>query len=236
MSSARVQREHAPAVLASQLQLEQRWGRPCCAYLVCARPGRAAAAALAAVQDRVLALEPSLLRVPRHALHASLAWLLPAHQEFGLPKDELWRRRGPDWAATAAQAAAAAPRFRLRLRGLAATSAAIIAVADEPNPFSALRRDLVPRLRVPGESSSGGLAHITLFRYAAPLRDPAALLRLLASPGLAAETGLPAETGVSELLIIAERVFPALDTEVLHRLPLAPAGPAPEQPAAGPAR
>jgi hypothetical protein len=219
-----VQRQHTPAVLANQVQPAHRWGQPCRAYNVCIRPSPAAAAALAALQARVLRPEPALLQVPEQALHANLAWVLPVHQEFDRPKDELWQRHGPQWLAILADAAAKTSSFRLTFRHLAATSSAVITVADEPNAFRALRRELVPLLRVPGSASAGNLAHVTLFRYATPLRDPASLLQW------AAATTFCLDIDVSELLVIKERVYPSLDYEILHRLPLAPATPA-EQPA-----
>jgi hypothetical protein len=219
-----VRRQHAPAVLANQVQPAHCWGQPCHAYNVCIRPSPTAAAALSALQARVLRLEPALLQVPEQALHANLAWLLPVHQEFDRPKDELWQRHGPQWLATLADAAAKTSSFRLTFRHLAATNSAVITVADEPNPFSALRRELIPLLRVPGSARAGDLAHITLFRYATPLRDPASLLQW------AAATTFCLDIDVRELLVIKERVYPSLDYQILHCLPLAPATPA-EQPA-----
>ncbi len=180
--AAGLQRQHAPAVLANQLLLADRWGEPCRAYNVCVRPGPAGVAALAALQESALRLEPSLLRVPERALHANLAWLLPVHQEFDRPKDELWQQHGPQWTAALADAAGRTSSFRLCCRRLAATSSAIITVADEPNQLSALRRELIPCLRLPGSASAGDLAHITLFRYARALHDPASVLRWPRSP------------------------------------------------------
>jgi hypothetical protein len=220
LAAAGVQRQHAPAVLANQLLLADRWGQPCRAYNVCIRPGSTGIAALAALQASVLRLEPSLLRVPKRALHASLAWLLPVHQEFDRPKDELWQRHGPQWIATLADAAGRTSSFRLRYRHLVATNSAVITVADEPNHLSTLRRKLMPLLDIPGSGSAGDLVHITLFRYARPLHDPASLLRWLTA------TEFHLDIDVSELLVIRERVFPSLDYETLHRIALAPASPA----------
>jgi hypothetical protein len=219
-----VQSQYTPTVLANQLLLADRWGQPCRAYNVCIRPDPTAAAALATLQAGALRLEPSLLRVPEPALHANLAWLLPVHQEFGHPKDELWQRHGPQWLATLADAAARTSSFRLHFRRLVATNSAVITTADEPNRFGALRRELIPLLRVPGSASAGDRGHITLFRYARPLRGPASLLEWLAT------TEFCIDIDVSELLVIRERVYPSLDYEILHRLPLAPASTA-EQPA-----
>lgn len=212
MSLPAVRHEHRSAVLANQVRPADRWGRPCRAYNVCVRPDPVATATLAGVQAGLA--EPALLAVPEPAMHANLTWLLPVHEEFDQPKDELWERRGPEWVATLTEVAGRTSGFRLWLGQLAATDSAVIAVADEPNPFSALRRTLVPLLRTPGGSSSGDLAHVTLFRYAGPLRDPAALLDRLA------DLEFRVEVDVRELLVIRERVFPSLDYEVLHRVPL----------------
>ena len=170
--AAETQRRYRSAVLTNRLRFERRWGQPCLAYNVCIRPGPAASATLSAVQEAALDLEPSLLRVPAPALHTNLAWLLPVHQEFGRPKDELWRLHGPGWMTTLTGILGPARGFRLCYRHLVATDAAIIAVADEPNRVSALRRELLPVLPVPGDLSAGELVHMTLFRYVRPLRDP----------------------------------------------------------------
>jgi len=219
-AAASVQRQHAPAVLANRLLLAHRWGQPCRAYNVGIWPSSTGAAALAALQASALRLEPSLLLVPQPALHANLAWLLPVHQEFDRPKDELWQQYGPQWIATLAEAAGKTGSFCLCYRRLVATNSAVTTVADEPNRFSALRRELIQLLRLPGSASAGDLTHITLFRYATPLRDPASLLRWLAA------TEFHLDIDVSELLVIRERIFPSLDYEILHRLPLAPVSPA----------
>lgn len=77
-----------------------------------------------------------------------------------------------------------------------------------------LAGELLALLDLPGPGSAGDLVHVTLFRYAMPLRNPAALLRWLS----AAEFCVEVE--VSELLVIRERVFPSLDYEILHRVGL----------------
>jgi len=187
-TAADIQREHKVPVLTGQVLAERRWGQPCLAYSACVQPGMEARADLSGVQESVLSLEPSLLRVPERALHANLVWLLPVHQEFDRTKDELWD---------------------LHL----ATDSAIIAVAEEPNGLSALRRKLMSALSVPGSLSAGDLVHTTLFRYARPLRDPATLMRRLAA-------GVHVDVDVYEVLVVRERIFPSLDYEVLRRVVL----------------
>jgi hypothetical protein len=217
-TAADVQCQHAPALLTGRLRAERRWGRPCLAYHACIQPGPDARARLSVIQESVLNLEPSLLRVPERALHANLAWLLPVHQEFDRPKDELWQRHGPEWMAILDGIVGTAESFRLRFRHLVATDSAVIAVAGQPNRLSALRRELMSALSVPGSLSAGELVHMTLFRYAGPLRDPATLIRRLAA-------GTCVGVDVREVLVVREHIFPSLDYEVLRRIPLVPADP-----------
>jgi len=217
-TAADIQREHMVPVLTGHLLVERRWGQPCLACSVCIQPGADARADLSCVQEGLLSLEPSLLRVPELALHSNLAWLLPVHQEFDRPKDELWQLHGPEWMAILEGILGATESFRLRFRHLVATDSAIIAVAEEPNRISALRRQLMPALSVPGSLSAGELVHTTLFRYAGPLRDPPRLMRRLTS-------GLHVNIDVREVLVIRERIFPSLDYEVLRRISLEPGAP-----------
>ncbi|HEY1572699.1 MAG TPA: hypothetical protein VGG05_15255 [Pseudonocardiaceae bacterium] len=212
MSLADVRRRHRPAVLANRVRPADGWGLPCRAYLVFVRPDPASTAVLAEVQTAVA--EPALLAVPEPAMHAMLVKLIPVQEDFGQPKDELWERRGPEWLAAVTEAAAGTGGLRLCFRQLAATDSAVIAVADEPNPFTALRRAMVPLLRAPGESSPGDLAHITLFRYATPLRDPEALVDRLAA------LEFSVDIDVRELLVVRELVFPCLEYDVVHRVRL----------------
>ena len=213
--AADIQREHKVHVLAGEVLVERRWGQPCLAYSACIQPGTDARADLSCFQESVLSLEPALLRVPERALHANLAWLLPVHQEFDRPKDELWQLHGPEWMSILDRILSATGSFRLRFRHLVATDSAIIAVADEPNRLSALRRKLMPALSVPGSLSAGDLVHTTLFRYAGPLRDPRTLMRRLAA-------GVHIDVDVHEVLVVRERIFPSLDYEVLRRVALRP--------------
>jgi hypothetical protein len=92
-------------------------------------PGLPPAAALATIQESTLRREPSLLRAPAPALHASLAWLLPVHQEFDRSKDELWQRHGLKWMSVLTGVLGTTQSLRLCYRHLVATASAIIAVA-----------------------------------------------------------------------------------------------------------
>jgi hypothetical protein len=162
---------------------------------------------------------PGAAAAQRQHLPVVLAWLLPVHQEFGRPKDELWQRHGPRWLAILTGMLGTAESFRLCYRRLVATDSAIIAVAGEPNRISALRRELEPVLHLPGSLSAGELVHTTLFRYAGPLRDPASLVHRLAA------TRFHVDVDVGEVLVVREHTFPSLGYQILHRLTLPPVSP-----------
>jgi hypothetical protein len=211
-----IQTLHAPAVLAGDLKLCTTWGAPGVGYLLLFRPDAGASAALADVQQQVLALEPALLRQPEARLHASVAWLLPVGREFSEPKDALWAEHGEDWLKIIAAITERIQPMQLCYRRLVVTDAAIIAVAEEPNPVGSFRRELTAALGLPWpiSYSSVGIVHTTLLRYRQPLSDPAGLLdRLQAMP-------VAIETGVSELLMVRESVYYTLEYEVLRRMPL----------------
>jgi hypothetical protein len=210
-----LQAQHAPAVLANDLQIAEQWGGPCLGYLLFFRPDPAATAALSAAQDSVHALGPTLLRQPEEAFHSLVAFLVPVFLDPGRPKDEIWQQHGAGWLDVMSDASAALTSpIRLCFRRLIATSAAIIAVADLPNPITELRRELTAALDLPWPLTKGPLVHVTLFRYSQPLADPAGLLRHLQALDLAIEVE------VSELLMVRETTFPSLEYEVLQRLPI----------------
>jgi hypothetical protein len=155
-----VQDQHAPAVLANRLQLARHWDQPCLGYLLVGQPDAAAADALTAVQDTLVTIEPSLLCLPAAALHCTAAFLIPVFSECE-PKDVIWRRDGHRWADVIATATLAHDgAICLQFRQLIMTDAAIIAVADQPNAISELRRALVPE---PTEVSELLLVRETVF-------------------------------------------------------------------------
>src|SRR5262249_18567355 len=123
---------------------------------------------------------------------------------------------GEDWLKIIAAITEGIPPMRLRYWRLVVTEAAIIAVAEEPNPVGRFRRELTAALGLPWPItySSVEIVHTTLFRYRQPLSDPAGLLRRLE----AMPVGI--ETGVSELLMVRESMYYTFSCEVLRRLPL----------------
>ena len=221
--AAAVRAQHRPRILAGRVSVAAGWGQPCLSYLLCIRPAGAAQARLAAAQDAISGAERSLLRVPPHALHVSVAWLLPVHEEFGRPKDELWAQYGPGWLAGIGAALRRVPPFRLRMRHLVATDTAVIAVAADPNPVTALRANLAGALARPGKLplSRGELVHTTLFRYGGALTGPAAFLDRVAAAGDDLDVGI----AVHEMFLVREEIFPSLSSKTIHRFALAPGSP-----------
>lgn len=216
--AAGLQDQHRASVLANRLSLTHDWGQPCSSCLLCVRPGPAARAALAAVQDKVAGPEHSLLRVPPAALHFSVAWLLPVHMEFSRAKDDLWAEHGPGWLAGITDVLRSVPPFTLRLCQLVATDTAVIAVAAAPNPVTAIRARLGRRLSRPHKLpvSRGDLVHTTLFRYGGALREPPSFLVRVAA------AGIDAEIPVHEIVLVREHLFPSLGFKAVHRFALAP--------------
>jgi hypothetical protein len=211
-----IQARHAPAVQAGQLQITSDWGKPTLGYILMFRPDPAAAAALTAVQDRVLEAEPSLLRQPASQLHNSVAWLLGTQARFIRPKDEIWQEQGDDWLKIITGLTDETGPMRLRFIKIVMTSAAVIAVAEEPNAMAPFRRELTAALGLdwPITYDALGIVHVTLLRYREPLADPAALLRQVSAESISVETQ------VDELILVRETVYPTLDYEILRHLPL----------------
>lgn len=211
-----VQARHAAAVRAGQLQITSSWGQPTLGYILMFRPDPAAVADLAAVQDMVLAAEPSLLRQPGSQLHSSVAWLLSTQADFGRPKDEIWQEQGDDWLKIITGLTDATGPMRLRFRKIVMTSAAVIAIAEEPNPVADFRRELTAALGLnwPITYESVGVVHVTLLRYRQAPADPAALLDRISAASISVEAE------IDELILVRETVYPTLDYEILRHLPL----------------
>ena len=207
---------HTPAVLAGNVKLCANWGAPGIGYLLIFRPDPAASAALARLQEQVLAFEPALLRQPEAQLHTSVAWLMAVGRDFDEPKDALWAARGDDWLKIMESITERTEPMRLRYQRLVVTDAAIIAVAEEPTPVGGFRRELTAALGLPWPISydSVEIVHTTLLRYRQPPSDPAGLLRRLEAMPVAIEAE------VSELLMVRESMYYTFEYEVLRRLPL----------------
>jgi hypothetical protein len=216
-AAAAVRARDAAAVLANDLQLDNRWGQPCLAYNVFVEADPAGRAELAAIQDRVIRREPALLRLAPEWLHITGVNLLGLYDEFDRSKDELWRERGAAWLAQLTELAAGTAPFLLRFRHVVATRTAVIAIAAEPNGLTSFRSAARSALDVPGRlANSHEIVHTTLFRYARPLRDPAGLLGWLGSAEFLARLQ------VNEFVVAREHTYPFAGYDMLRRLSLAP--------------
>lgn len=214
--AAAIRRRDRAAVLANQLSLDDQWGGPCLVYNVFIRPDPAGQDGLVRIQERALELEPGLLQVPPAALHLTAVFLLGLYEEFSRPREELWREIGPRWLDQLAALAAVTPPFELHFGQVVATQTGIIAVADEPNGLTAFRCAVPAVLAaLPGKTGySRELAHVTLFRYQAPLADPARLVHWLA------QTTFQAKMQVRDMFVAREHTYPLLGYDVLQPLPL----------------
>lgn len=201
---------HTGRVLANHLHAEHRWDRPCRAFNLQISLPAPVTSALGAVQDAIAAAEPALLRVPRHALHSMVAWLVP--ERLAVPaaeKERRWQQYGPRWREAIAVEVAGLGPFRLRYAEVVATDSAIIALAWPAGPVNRVRRALAGQPGLESGLSSGELVHTTLFRYREPLADPAGLLKLIGGLDVATEFT------VGEFVLVRDRVFPSISTDVL---------------------
>lgn len=193
------------------------WGSPCCAYNLQIALAEQQAIRIAEVQDDLARWEPGLLRVPGPALHISVAWVLPVHEEFEAAKTEVWERNRRAWVPEIRTVIAAVPEFRLSLDRIVATDSAVIAVAGGGGEVNRIRRELRERLAVPWDICRGDLVHVTLCRYARPPADPGGFR------GRAEGTRLALDVPVRRIRLMREDVFPSLRSEVLDSFPLQPA-------------
>lgn len=202
---------YTSSVLENRLKLESRWGQPCCAYNLHIGLEKAVAVQLSQIQESLLAQERSLLKVPEEALHISVAWLLPVHENFALPKPVLWQMRRDKWEAVITDVLASVGSFEIAYDSVIATDSAVIALANPVDAVNLIRLELARSLAVPWAISRGQFVHTTLFRYSCPLVAPSAFLA-----GVAA-LDLSIEVQVREILLVREEVFPSLKFEIVGR-------------------
>jgi hypothetical protein len=207
------------AVLNNAIRRETLWGQRCHAYNVQFQPDLIACRSLSKLQDWFLQLEPSLLQVPVHAMHISVARLLDVRQLY--PSDEriLWRRHGSAWLAELARIAAASRPFPLTYRSIAATDTAVVAVAEPVECMDQIRLEIARTLRLPAEiQNRADLVHTTLFRYSGLLGNPSGFVRATEEAELAID--MTADT----LILCREEVFPSLKTTAIGQFPLGSVG------------
>lgn len=213
-SIEKLRQVQAERIRENGLHFDRRWDSQCCAYNLHIRLEKQEAEHVAEIQDELLGGEPDLLRIPQYALHISVAWVLPVHEEFEIPKDEMWARNRHLWDLEIRELVASVPAFQVTLDRVVATDSAVIAVASQDTELNVFRAELTRHLAVPWDVCRGDLVHVTLFRYARPLTNTGAFLTRLA--GLRVSVAVP----VHEMQLVREDIFPSLASEVLDRYPL----------------
>ena len=213
----KLRQRYRSAVLANLITDAARWGQPCHAFNVHIEPSGSARQALVAVQDALLAIEPTLLRCPGPTLHISVAWLLAVHVEYPESKAVMWARHGQQWTRQLASIAGRHQSFDLRYRWLAVTDTAVIALAAPTEPVRRLRDDIEAQLSLPEQTHNvADLVHTTLFRFRSTLSNPVGLIQ-------AAEAmDLDVATTATQLTVSEERTFPSLVTATRAKITLDP--------------
>jgi len=198
------------SVQANELRLDEDWGSSCCAYNVYIPLSAQTKNELTRVQELLFKQEPALLRVPRTAMHISVAWLLPVHHDFAITKEEMWVANKQLWQLAMSTTFAEIGEFEVSFNAVIATDAAVIALAEPTGTVNRIRQMLAETLAVPWEICRGDLVHTTLFRYAEPLNRPKDFLTRVAN------IKLTNKVRVKKLLLVREYRFPSLEFEVLE--------------------
>jgi 2'-5' RNA ligase len=207
---------HREKVARNEVRVSSLWAQPSRGYNVHIELDLRTRSSLEKIQQSLYQAEPNLLVCPEKTLHVTLAWLVAVHVSYQVDKDSLWKRHGEEWMAQLRSIAAQHAKFRITYEHVVATDSAVIALAQPSEPVNRIREMIRQRLRLPPETRNGAnLVHTTLFRYGGALCDPQKLLAMLE------DTSVDATAEVEELVVSKELVYPALEAEVLGRLPLA---------------
>ncbi|HUR88103.1 MAG TPA: 2'-5' RNA ligase family protein [Ramlibacter sp.] len=148
-----------------------------------ARPAPAVAAALAAFLGQLRALEPEQYYQPQAELHHTVLSLFTATADYAPHLENL-----PEYRAAVADAIAGMPPFTIAVSGVTLACGAVLAQGfPQDGTLAAMRERLREAL---GARGLGGAldrryrletAHMTLVRFAAPLRDAARFVNALAA-------------------------------------------------------
>jgi 2'-5' RNA ligase len=207
---------HREKVARNELRVSSLWAQPSRGYNVHIELDPRTRSSLEKIQQSLYQAEPNLLVCPEKTLHVTLAWLVAVHVSYPVDKDSLWKRHREEWMAQLRRIAAQSAEFRITYEHVVATDSAVIALAQPSEPVNRIREIIRQRLRLPAETrNEADLVHTTLFRYGGALCDPQKLLAMLE------DMSVDATAEVEELVVSKELVYPALEAEVLGRLPLA---------------
>lgn len=206
---AKLRAENAASVGTNDIDLDPMWGQPCLAYNVQILLPLTMQQMLVNLQEDIHHQEAeSLQRCPAHALHVSVASLVPVRAEGSRQdKEAQWQSIQHDSQAALHKIAKTTRAFQVRFCGVIATRGAIIAVATDDGHMQAIREKLCKY--VPLRSTPINIIHSTLFRYRARLVDPQRLLASLQT------MTLNQPFIVDELQIRRENVYPSLDSDLV---------------------
>jgi len=195
---------------------ERSWNRPCLAYNLHARPDDGCRNRLSSVQDRLARLgEEGLLRCQPGSLHVSVGSFLFVREDYAEAKETLWVRHASRWLEGLTHLLTRVQPFTLTYRQVVVTDAAVIALAECPKEIEVIRQALTTVRSASGmDGSQPTIVHTTLFRFAAALRDPPALLNATQS------SLLDACFPVREIVVTREVLYPSIVTDDLDRFPL----------------
>lgn len=215
--------EAAPLVRAGGAALDPWLGRPAAdarrGVTLLARPAPAVAAALAAFLERLRALEPAQYYQPASDLHYTVLSLFTATDDYAPYLAHL-----PAYRAAVAAAVADVPPFAIAVRGVTLSPGAVLAQGFPRGDALARVRDRL-RAALAARGLGGALdrryrletAHLTLVRFAAPLRDAAGFVGALAA-ARDADFGSSAVDGVE--LVLGDWYHTAAREQALARYPL----------------
>ena len=177
--------EAAPLVRAGGAALDPLLGRPAedarRGVTLLARPAPPVAAALAAFLGRLRALEPEQYYQPASDLHHTVLSLFTATTDYAPYLVHL-----PAYRAAVAEAVDGVPPFAIAVRGVTLAPGAVLAQGFARGDALARVRDRL-RTALAARGLGGALdrryrletAHLTLVRFAAPLRDAAGFVGAL---------------------------------------------------------
>lgn len=165
-----------------------------------ARPSASVSGALSAFLERLRAVEPEQYYQPASDLHHTVLSLFTATADYAAYMAHL-----PEYQQAVAEVAAATPPFAISVRGVTLTPAAVLAQGFPcDSTLASVRERLREALAVRGLGSALDgryrlvTAHITLVRFAAPLRDGRRFVAAL-SPARATDFGV---TSVDSLELV----------------------------------
>lgn len=148
-----------------------------------ARPAATVSARVCEFLEQLRSLEPEQRYQPAPDLHHTVLSLFTATPDYAP-----YMARLPDYVESVAQVAAATPPFQIDVRGVTLTRGAVIAQGFPRDDTLAIVRDKL-RQALAARGLGDGLdqryrlvtAHMTLVRFATPLREPARFVAELAA-------------------------------------------------------